>query len=324
MFFYEGYSCPVCEQPFKDTDDIVTCPDCGAPHHRACWKKQKQCFYASAHNTPEQWSREKAAAAAAKEGAAENTSVDTTHVCAHCGTKNSAFAEFCSHCGHALEAEEWQSAQQQHFSGNDYREYRPFTAPDRQTYMDDNEEIDGVKARDLRVFVGQNAHYYLLRFKKLYRQETAVSWNWAAFLLTPYWLWYRKQYLYGTIVLLFEVLQTFCTTFFLYGYLGASTITEYTELAALMQQFVSDPLFVRWEMIILLCSVIQLLIRIFFGLLGNHLYFGIAKKRIAKWKAENGSDFALSRLGGGAMVLGAIAYAVLYIISTFGNMWFMM
>ncbi len=322
MFFYEGYSCPVCQLPFKETDDIVTCPECGAPHHRNCWKENKHCFYQDTHNTPEQWSREKTTTATPQENTAQTTA-GTTHTCAHCGTQNSAFAEFCSHCGHSLDAEEWTSSQQQPPFNGEYREYQPFSAPHRDTYINDSEEIDGVKARDLRVFVGQNAQYYLPRFSKLCKRETSVSWNWAAFLLTPYWLWYRKQYLYGTLVLLFEVLQTLCTAFFLYGYLGASAVTGYTDLATLMQQHVGDPVFFRWELVVLLCSVIQMLIRIFFGIVGNYLYFRVAKKRIQKWRAEGSSDFELSRLGGGTMILGAIAYAVLYILTTFTNIWFM-
>ncbi len=318
MFFYEGYCCPVCQQPFKDTDDIVTCPDCGAPHHRECWKEHKGCFFADTHNTPEQWSREKATVSSSEEKMTQNTS----RTCSHCGAQNAAFAEFCAHCGRELEVQEWTSAPKQPQMHTEYREYRPFTAPQRETYVNDNEEIDGVKARDLRVFVGQNAHYYLPRFKKMCNRETSVSWNWAAFLLTPFWLWYRKQYLYGTLVMLFEVLQTFCTAFFLYGYLGASAITDYADLATLMQQYMGDPVFFRWELVVLLCSVIQILIRIFFGIVGNYLYFGVAKKRIKKWQKEGASDFALSRLGGGTLVLGAIAYAVLYVISTFANMWF--
>lgn len=320
MFFYEGYSCPVCQKPFSDTDDIVTCPDCGAPHHRACWKENARCFYADTHNTPEQWSREKAVTPSE----APTHDTENSHICSHCGTKNSAFAEFCSHCGRDLDAEEWQSSHQQppHFGG-EYREYRPFSAPMQENFINDSEDIEGIKARDLRTFVGQNAHYYLPRFKKLSKRDTAVSWNWAAFLLTPYWLWYRKQYLYGTLVLLFEILQTFCTAFFLYGYLGASAVTGYADLAALMQQHVGDPVFFRWELVILLCSVIQLLIRFFFGIVGNYLYLRVAKKRIEKWKTENGSDFTLSRLGGGSMIFGAIAYAVLYFVSTLANIWFM-
>ena len=36
MSNYTGCKCPVCQQPFTETDDIVVCPECGAPYHRAC------------------------------------------------------------------------------------------------------------------------------------------------------------------------------------------------------------------------------------------------------------------------------------------------
>ena len=55
MFFYEGYTCPVCKREFKETDDIVACPKCGAPHHRECWKLEGHCHYAEDHDTPRQW-----------------------------------------------------------------------------------------------------------------------------------------------------------------------------------------------------------------------------------------------------------------------------
>lgn len=319
MFFYKGYSCPVCQKPFLETDDIVTCPDCGAPHHRACWKENTHCFYADAHNTPDQWSREKAVMP--HQEALQHTQVG--QICGFCGTNNSAYAEFCSHCGRDLDAEEWQSAQQVPHIHGEYREYRPFSAPAQETFINDDEEIDDVKVRDLRTFVGQNAQYYLPRFKKLSERNGSVSWNWAAFLIPEYWLWYRKQYLYGTLVLLFEMLQTWCTAFFLYGYLGASTVTGYADLAALMQQHINDPVFFRWEMVVLLCSVIQWFIRVFFGVVGNYLYLQGAKKKIKKWKAKNGSAFSLSRLGGSSLLFGAIAFAVLYFVSTLANIWFM-
>lgn len=57
MFFYEGYTCPVCKREFKETDDIVACPKCGAPHHRECWKLEGHCHYAEDHDTPRQWKR---------------------------------------------------------------------------------------------------------------------------------------------------------------------------------------------------------------------------------------------------------------------------
>ena len=40
---YKGVSCPVCKQEFKEGDDIVVCPVCGAPHHRACYHQLGHC-----------------------------------------------------------------------------------------------------------------------------------------------------------------------------------------------------------------------------------------------------------------------------------------
>ena len=40
---YKGVSCPVCGQEFKEGDDIVVCPECGAPHHRSCYKQLGNC-----------------------------------------------------------------------------------------------------------------------------------------------------------------------------------------------------------------------------------------------------------------------------------------
>ena len=46
MFDYQGCKCPVCQQPFAESDDIVVCPDCGAPYHRSCYQKNAGCQYA--------------------------------------------------------------------------------------------------------------------------------------------------------------------------------------------------------------------------------------------------------------------------------------
>lgn len=39
MSLYENQKCPVCGVAFKSGDDIVTCPECGTPHHRQCYEK---------------------------------------------------------------------------------------------------------------------------------------------------------------------------------------------------------------------------------------------------------------------------------------------
>ena len=48
MEFTEN-KCPVCDKQFKKGDDIVVCPECGAPHHRECYEKVVHCHFADKH-----------------------------------------------------------------------------------------------------------------------------------------------------------------------------------------------------------------------------------------------------------------------------------
>ena len=36
---YYGCPCEGCGEPLTLQDDIVVCPDCGAPYHRTCYEK---------------------------------------------------------------------------------------------------------------------------------------------------------------------------------------------------------------------------------------------------------------------------------------------
>ena len=36
---YYGCPCEGCGEPLTLKDDIVVCPDCGAPYHRTCYEK---------------------------------------------------------------------------------------------------------------------------------------------------------------------------------------------------------------------------------------------------------------------------------------------
>ena len=49
MSLYDNQKCPVCGELFKEGDDVVTCPICGTPHHRSCYKKLGTCANESLH-----------------------------------------------------------------------------------------------------------------------------------------------------------------------------------------------------------------------------------------------------------------------------------
>lgn len=55
MLEYENQPCIVCGELFKAEDDIVTCPECGTPYHRACWKQHGKCINTALHECGESW-----------------------------------------------------------------------------------------------------------------------------------------------------------------------------------------------------------------------------------------------------------------------------
>ncbi len=318
MFFYEGYTCPVCGKPFSADDDVVVCPDCGAPHHRVCWKREGRCHFSDTHGTTQQWTREKA----------QYTTSEKENICPHCGYTNTHFSEFCSHCGKDLETEEWvgnqmhSSARTSHSAFRGYGEYRPFEAPAPEVRIPNETDIDGVTAKELYAYTGKNGHYYVTRFQKLQQRRGSFSWNWAAFLLTPYWLWYRKQYFAGSIVLLLEGIRTVVTAFFLYSYIGFANIVSNQELITRLELLSQNDTFGWWVGLLYLMLFISVFMKLFFGCFGNYLYFKNAKKHIMRLRNDL-NDFALSAVGGVSMAFAITAYIILYLVSTLSNFLFL-
>ena len=324
MFFYEGYTCPVCGKPFQASADIVVCPTCGAPHHRSCWQREGHCHFEADHGTDRQWSREKNPPKADTTDASTPPSGDTRR-CPYCGFENPSFAEFCSHCGRPTGAEDWHSA-----TGNPtppfggptgpagapfgYGEYRPFQAMgDPYGGVSPDEEIEEVPASQLAAFVGPNTAYYLPRFRKISQDGSKCSWNWGAFLLTPYWLLYRKNYLFGGLMLVLEILRTFLESFLLFRITNGGNVA----LNSIVQSIASGgtiPLFV-W--VLVLSSLLDLLLRVLFGLSANWLYLRTAVSRIKKLQKddETPDTQAIATSGGVSFALGIVAYSLLLLAS---------
>ncbi len=325
MFFYEGCTCPVCGQLFKETDDIVACPECGAPHHRACWKQEGHCHFQDTHGTAQQWSRP--AAPAADGGSAPAAAGGKR--CPNCGQSNPEFAEFCSHCGRELSASDWSSAPpppppQGGYvppypppgAGN-YGEYMPFHMPvvDPCGGVPKEERICGVTAEDMAYVTGNNSAYYVPRFQRMDKTGSKISWNWPAFLLTPYWLLFRKNYLAGALVLVFNLLSSLLNAYVYNPLLSqASTMADlYRQVEAAME----DGSFMLYFWMITLIFVVDLLIRIFFGLTANYWYMRACASRVKKMRQKKPDLYPqeLTAAGGTSFLLGASAYAILYFAS---------
>ena len=88
---YYGCPCEGCGQPLTLRDDIVVCPDCGAPYHRTCYEKLGRCILSPAHAAGYEW----------KFPYQENA----LRTCPSCGERTLRSEEHCRCCGAKLPPE---------------------------------------------------------------------------------------------------------------------------------------------------------------------------------------------------------------------------
>ena len=249
MFFYEGQSCPVCGKAFAESDDIVACPQCGCPHHRACWKEEGHCHFEADHGTENQWGTAKT-----EEVKPQTTIIENR--CPHCGGNNPEFAEFCGHCGNELPQKE-QSAPQYTPPMSGFTP--PFTPPAGNPYggVAAGTEIEGVPVEEIIELVGPNAGYYLPRFFELSRKKSKISWNFSAFLLTDTWLLYRKNIALGIPASIIAIL-----------------LSGIQEIVLAMQESANLPPQTANLLLVISFAVMVVAgaIRVLLGLFGNWLY----------------------------------------------------
>lgn len=304
VFYYEGLSCPVCAKPFAEGDDIVVCPQCGLPHHRACWTDIGRCYEEDKHGTPQQWSREHAQTQPQSTTSSTSSASTNTQICPQCQTENVEYAEFCTRCGYTFHAKEWSSAPQpQPAPVNEYSPYgQPYEAYSSQ------ERIHESNAADLAAVVGTNTIYYMERFRRI-EQKRSGGWNWAAFLLAPYWLFYRKQYGLG---ILYFVVYLLCNLS--YAVISAPVHLAQTDAAAeaAMMDMVESPLFLP----VMAVSAIFLVLQILLGYQANRFYLHHCEKRIAtaREKTPDLTSGELTSFGGVSIGLAALLYVAASLI----------
>ena len=197
-----GAHCPVCGKAFTETDDIVVCPVCGTPHHRACYAEKGACANEARHAEGYVWQPERPA-----EQALPSAKQDAAHpavTCPRCGAQNPAEEPVCTICGerlyHAPNAQQPPYGTQQ----------PPYGIP-QPTVIPPNETIGGNTVADTAAYVQMGAGRYVPKFYEMEKTRKKVRWNWAAFLFTPYWFFYRKVYAAGAVFLVLGVLLSLCT-----------------------------------------------------------------------------------------------------------------
>lgn len=213
-----GIPCPVCSRNFREDDDIVVCPKCGAPYHRECYQEKGKCIFTDLHKNNKNW--EYVPPEDKKEG-----SDDSIRYCIRCGEKNPANAIVCKKCGSFM-SREFPDSYMPPASGNAAGSNDPGAFPggtpitvflDPMGGVSPDEDFDGVTGAELSKYVGTNTSYYLPLFKKI-KKGGIGRFNFCACFFTCAWYLYRKQYLKGAILallyLIFEIGSAVITMYY--------------------------------------------------------------------------------------------------------------
>ena len=308
---YTGVPCPVCGKPFADGDDIVVCPECGAPHHRECYKKLGHCAleqqlhaqglsWQNPNDTPQNPNR--------REGV----------FCPNCGLFCDTGADFCPNCHFPLHKD---SAPQQGAAHEQPVVDNPFEGePISEIGFDDlfeaiyaDDEISGIPAKDYIFIVRQNYIYFLRVFKILSQRAKAKVFNWCAFLFGFLYFFYRKMYKIGTILL---------------GIYLVSNIPALVLSFHMIDQALDDPMLMSslqfdltglegWAVASQLMVYFRLGVAVFAGFVANRFYFSHCKKKIEQLRSistggsENEYFQTLSAIGGVSPIAVFLVAAVL-------------
>ena len=191
---YYGCACEGCGRPLTLRDDIVVCPDCGAPYHRDCYEKLGRCIHAPAHRAGYEWSFPYQDA--------------QLRTCPSCGERTLRSEPFCRCCGTPMPPEsaedpnDRRAAQTEQNGSFDYDSfYRQYeqnvTQPMHQnirTAFGQDELIDGIPSSDWSDYIGKAAPVYLNDYSRMQLQNTKVSMSFSALLFGPFYFFYRKAW----------------------------------------------------------------------------------------------------------------------------------
>ncbi len=191
---YKKYICPVCKENFKDDDDVVVCPDCGAPHHRKCWFENGKCFNDSLHGQQE------------------------------------IIIEKNENIEEEIQEEGNIEVSQKATDFNENREdfvFRP-KEPEIENNPSSTYLINGREAFYYQIAVRKNMKYYVPTFSLLSeRGPKFFSWNIAAFFVPLAWAFYRKMY---KIVALMLALYTIIFGIMSYYNFTDEAVSEITDV----------------------------------------------------------------------------------------------
>ena len=269
MYQFTGCPCSVCGKTLTDTDDIVVCPDCGAPYHRACYQAQGACVYAGKHDTGFEWT--------------PPASAQPEHKCPNCGAPNPESAQRCSHCGYVFGSEQAappprvdanRQAQQPGGGFNYTRLYQEAQAGSywQASAASADEPIDGIPSDEWATYLGPSSPAYLRDFSQMQKYGRKSSICFSALLFGPLYFFYRKAWKPAFVFLAVDLLLQ------LPSLLELLVLSESAFAPAISG---STLLFLAQ-----IASIASFAVMVLSGMFAKYLYRRIAAERIRRIEAE--------------------------------------
>ena len=250
---YQGQPCLICGQVFTESDDIVTCPECGTPYHRACWKETGHCVNAPLHVSGGSWQINRQKEAAAERSAEKRAEQE------------------------AQAAERENGEQPRMLNASLYDGVR-LNPNDPCVGLDPNEQMDGVTMGDVAEFVSTNRFYYLPLFRLMKQTGRKFSFNLICLLFPDFYFANRKMWLLSLGTMLLNVLLDIPT--------AVLYLTQYYNISLPWV----DAAGTGFEQLYNIAGMLWLAFKMFCCLFANYLYYRFAVRKIGKIKKGAASE----------------------------------
>lgn len=269
--------CVFCGAYLFPEDDVVYCPECGAPHHRECYLKLGECALKQKHGTDEEYKNPPA------EEIEEEVKPQTD----------------------ALDTES------EDLGGIPFAKIN-VNVPDFNGEFKLEDTINGVTIKKLMTFIFVNPLRYIRKFLEIQKGQK-VSWNWLAFLFPAPWLFLRKQYKSGVLALILCIASLVLALPFS-AQVGeiARNAENYYDLA--YKTLLSlDASSVPMVLCAFFGSLLDIGIRVVCGLFGDKLYYLHVFEKLDKLsKDEDFEESSMTlRKAGGVNLWAALACMII-------------
>lgn len=253
MLEYQGQPCFFCGKEFTAEDDIVTCPECGTPYHRACYKEAGECVNTALHESGGSWVKER------KKEMVEEFSAE----------KRAEEA--------AQEEERERGEMPRMFNGSLYDGVR-LNPYDPCVGLDPNEQMEDATVREVAEFVGTNRFYYLPLFRLMKKTGRKFSFNMVCLFFPHLYFANRKMWLMTLGSMLLKMVFDIPTVL-VYMHDQLDITVPWADVTTAGFQQMSN-----------LLSLVGFGVSIFWCLFANYLYYRFALRKIRHIKHESGSE----------------------------------